>query len=177
MLHRFDRERAAQAAAAEIVPKAQAKRHAATLAAIRRLYEERNSNGMKNLLFSAIFNGYTHLPSDQDLHDLAVYQFPPRASLKAQVCDFYPGHAELKEVALGDIEARMLYFFLFFTFLLNCFSMSIRYRHPRYIYSFQIDERKKNADFLKSGRISLKGFKFGGCKRNLIIPVSIMITP
>ncbi|OAX85293.1 hypothetical protein ACJ72_00323 [Emergomyces africanus] len=106
MLHRFDRERAAQAAAAEIVPKAQAKRHAATLATIRAIYEERNSNGMKNLLFSAIFNGYTHLPSDQDLHDLAVYQFPPRASLKAQVCDFYPYHTELKEVALGDVEAQ-----------------------------------------------------------------------
>ncbi|PGH07860.1 hypothetical protein GX51_01570 [Blastomyces parvus] len=106
MLHRFDRDRAAQAAAAEIVPKARAKRHAATLGSMRRLYEERNSNGMKNLLFSTIFNGYTHLPSDQDLHDLALYQFPPRALLKAQVCDFYPDHAEVNEVLLGDIESQ-----------------------------------------------------------------------
>ncbi|PGH03793.1 hypothetical protein AJ79_07269 [Helicocarpus griseus UAMH5409] len=106
MLHNFDRERAAQIAAAEIAPKKRAKRHAATLASIRKLNEVRNSNGMKNLIFSAFFNGYSHLPSDQDLRDLALYQFPPRASLKGHVCDFYPDHAELREVPLGDIEAE-----------------------------------------------------------------------
>ncbi|EEH18517.1 hypothetical protein PABG_07577 [Paracoccidioides brasiliensis Pb03] len=106
MLHKFDRTRAAHAATVEIVPKARDKRHAATLSSIRKLHEERSSNGMKHLLFSAFFNGYSNLPSDQDLHNLALCQFPPRALLKAQVCDFYPNHAELQEVLLGDIEVQ-----------------------------------------------------------------------
>ena len=44
------------------------------------------------------------LPSDSEMLDLAWYQFPPRAMLKAQVYDIYSDHAERSEISVGNIE-------------------------------------------------------------------------
>ncbi|KAK2801874.1 hypothetical protein FQN51_005023 [Onygenales sp. PD_10] len=106
MLTHFDRERAAKAAAMKVAPKKRNKHHLATLAALRKLDEEKNSDGMNNLLMSTFLSGYKRLPPDQDLRDLALHMYPPRSMLQAQVCDFYPNHAVVHEVAVGDIEAQ-----------------------------------------------------------------------
>lgn len=61
-----------------------------------------------------ILNGFRRppYPKDEDLADLALSFFPPRMSLKVQVCDIGPNNAKVFQTEVGKLEACMFLYSL-----------------------------------------------------------------
>jgi hypothetical protein len=52
------------------------------------------------------FENY-NIPETSELLDLAWHYYPPRAKLKAYVCDIYNDHSEQTEILVGNMESCM----------------------------------------------------------------------
>ena len=71
-------------------------------------WDQNRHRSLKNFLLSKM--GYPRrpsLPHHNELTQLALYFFPPRAKLKVIICDYGPDRFERLEVELGDIESGM----------------------------------------------------------------------
>lgn len=91
-----------------IATSAELRRHRATLKRLQTWYqwdETRRSSPMEYMLSNVGIRRRPACPDEQELLSLALYYFPPRAELKAIVCDFGDGKFHRFERSLGGIEA------------------------------------------------------------------------
>jgi hypothetical protein len=77
--------------------------HLSTLHTIRSCMGEEDRKTKRDLAHYFGLN-QPQLPSESEMLELAWYQYPPRAMLKAQVCDIYSDHAKRSEISVGEIE-------------------------------------------------------------------------
>jgi hypothetical protein len=77
--------------------------HLSTLHTIRLCMGEEDRTTQSDLAYYFGLN-QPHLPSESEMLELAWYQYPPRAMLKAQAYDIYSDHAKRSEISVGEIE-------------------------------------------------------------------------
>ena len=69
-------------------------------------WDENRRKSLRNFILSKIgYPRWPSLPSRDELTQLILYYFPPRAKLKVVICDYGQDRFERFEVELGDFES------------------------------------------------------------------------